>query len=234
MKRIFICLTLLSLYQISFSQDETYQDHRRRERERKEQEKNDDEPKGFNWDRVFVDGALSLGYGTNQNGDGTTNTTFNIGIIPEIGYSLSRSFDAGISTGVNYTSTINSAYDAKAHNTAYSLGAFARVYPLSSFFIQAMPEQDFINFKTIYSGGIQNTSYQSTALLIGLGVGRREIGKMYFSTLVMLDVIKDINSPYWAPTSYVNINGGYLPLSYAPVPILRGVIGFYPFRKKQK
>ena len=232
MKRIFASLILLSFCQFVLAQ-ETFHDHRKT----LENDKKDDTPEsnGFNPERVFVEGAISLGYQTNQNGDGTTNNTFNIGLIPSVGYSLSNLFDVGISTSLNYASTTNSAYNVKLHQVNSSIGVFGRIYPLPNFFIQAMPEQDFISVKSTYSGGSQIYKRQSSAFLVGIGYGQREIGKMYFSTVIMLDLIKDINSPYYAATSYyVDSYGNQVPQSVAPVPILRGVIGFYPFRRKQK
>ena len=222
MKRILVSLTFIFVCQFVFAQ-ESFHDHRRHV----EEEKKDDETTttGFDWNKVFVGGTISLGYTTNTNGGLYTSNIFNIGAIPEMGYSLSSLLDVGISTTINYYSiTTNQVEGVAQHQMDYGIGAFLRIHPLENFFIQAMPEQDFIKNKIITSGGSGNNSYQSTALLLGIGYGRRDIGRMYYYTVIMMDVAKDANSPYYYadPTS----NGVY------PLPILRGGLGFYLGKRK--
>ena len=218
MKRIVYTLLLLCCIQYAFAQDtleaRTPMPHRI----------GDDAPPHFDKEKIFIGGGLSLGYGTNQNGDNTTNNTFNIGAIPEIGYSLSNLVDVGISTSINYTSTTNSAYDSKVHYTSYSIGAFARIFPMNNFFIQVMPEQDWGRAKQITSGYTTIVKIKSNSFLAGVGFGQRLIGESYFYTLIMVDLGKDKYSPY---NSY-NANTGQVSL----IPIVRGGFNFYPFRKK--
>ncbi len=216
MKRIFVCLILLGLYQSSTAQDESYQDHRH-----KQQDKDKDATTSFDWNRIFTGGSISLGYTTNTNGGYYTTSTFNIGAIPEIGYSVSELLDLGISGTINYYNiTTDQTGAAAQHTTDYGLGVFARIHPLENFFIQAMPEQDWSINKLIAANGTGKYSYQSTAFLLGVGYGHRIIGQSYFYTLLMLDVAKDINSPY------IDYNSG------APIPILRGGFNFYLGKRK--
>ena len=223
MKKIFASLLLVSVYQFVLAQ-ESFHDHRRAIEENKIEEV--PATVGFNPARIFAGGGLSLGYGTNQNGDGTLNNTFNIGAIPEIGYSLSNLFDVGISTSINYTATTNTAYDTKQKYTTYSIGAFARLFPMNNFFIQVMPEQDWGNDKQVTSGYTTTLKIKSNSFLAGIGLGQRVIGESYFYTLIMIDLGKDPYSPY---NSYNSATG-----QVAMLPVLRGGFNFYPFRKHQK
>ena len=220
MKRILASLILVSFCYLAKAQ-ESYQDHKKAIGENK----NDNEAHGFDVSRVFTGGSVSLGYGTNQDGVNNTNNTFNIGAIPDIGYSLSDLVDVGLSTSVNYTSTTSSAYDAKYRYTTYSLGAFVRIYPMNNFFIQLMPEQDWGNQKVINSNYTTIYKIKSNSFLAGIGLGQRIIGESYFYTLIMVDLGKDKFSPY----NLYNPSTGQVSL----VPIVRGGINFYPFRKKR-
>ena len=221
MKRILASLTFVFACQFVFAQ-ESFHDHRRH----LEEEKKDDEPtKGFDWNRAFVGGTISLGYTSNSDGSGYTTNVFNIGAIPEFGYSLSSLFDVGISTTVNYYDiTSNQLAGLAQHQMDYGIGAFLRIHPVNNFFIEAMPEQDFITNKIISAGGSGSSNYQSTAMLLGIGYGRREIGRMYFYTLIMMDVARDALSPYYYSDATTN--------SVYPLPILRGGLGWYLGKRK--
>jgi len=216
MKRIIASLVLIFVCQYSFGQ-ESFHDHRRSVEVDKKEEVSLSKD-GFDASRIFAGGGLSLGYGTTVNGDNSTNSTFNVGAIPELGYSFSELFDAGIATSINYYSTVYSYPQGTQKNVNTSLGIFARIHPLENFFIQAMPEHDWINIKTSYLGTpLEPTHYEATCYLVGVGYGRRIIGQSYFYTLLMLDLGHDYYSPYL-------VNGQALP-------ILRGGFNFYPFRK---
>ncbi len=219
MKRIITSLVMLLVCQYSFGQ-ESFHDHRRSVEVDKQEEPTSS---GFDVSRIFTGGGVNIGYTTTVNGDNSTNNTFNIGAIPEIGYSLNELFDLGIATSINYSSTTNSYYNAKQHNTSYSLGAFARVHPLENFFVQVMPEIDWGTYKTISSGYTTSYKIQSSSFLVGLGYGHRVIGESYFYTLLMLDLAKDKYSPY----NYYDPSG-----TVTPLPVLRGGFNFYPFRKR--
>ncbi len=229
MKRIFASLILLSLCQFVLAQ-ESFHDHKRAEGDLPKSE-------GFDPARLFTGGGGSFGYGTNDNGDGTTNSTFNIGAIPEIGYSFSDLLDAGIASNINYTATNYSAYASKQHVTNYSIGTFARIYPIYNIFIQVMPEQDWGNYKLISTGSTQIIKIKSNSFLAGIGfksnnffdvpgIGKRIIGESNFFTIIMIDLGKDKYSPY---NSYNPYTG-----QVSVLPVLRGGFNFYPFRKHQK
>ena len=228
MKRILVSLTFVFACQFVFAQ-ESFHDHRRRYQE---EEKKKDEPTstGFDWNRVFVGGTISLGYYTgtapssyDPNVVYTTNT-FNIGALPEIGYTFSKYFDLGISTAVNYFSVTSAdPSSAPIHTMEYGLGTFVRFHPVDNFFLQAMPEQDFIVSKQLAGNGTQQYNLQSTAFLVGIGYGQREIGRMFFYTLLMLDVSRSANPLY----NFEDASG-----SLIPIPIVRGGLGFYLGKRK--
>ncbi|MFP5039931.1 hypothetical protein [Parasediminibacterium sp. JCM 36343] len=215
MKKILFALVLLYSSTYCFAQDESKDStthHARKDEE--------DEP-GFDKSRIFAGGGISLGYGTTNNGDYTTTTSFNIGAIPEIGYSVSELLDVGIATSINYYSVSNSQYtNTKQHTVNTSLGAFLRVHPFNNFFIQAMPEIDWSSNKIIYNDQSGKYSYHSNSFLVGIGYGQRIIGQSYFYTLLMIDLLKERNSPYVDYTGQV-------------LPVLRGGFNFYPFRKSR-
>ncbi len=218
MKRILASLVLLITCQIAWAQ-ESFSDHKKAENTTRE-------AVGFDASKIFAGGGISLGYGSTVDGNNETNTTFNIGAIPEIGYNLSNIFDIGLASSINYYST-TSTYNisAKYRNINYSLGAFVRIHPIDDFFIQVMPEKDWIRQKQITSDYTTIYKIQSNSFLVGIGYGHRIIGESYFYSLVMLDLEKDRYSPY----NYVDANG-----TVSPLPVIRGGFNFYPFRKKQK
>ncbi len=218
MKRIVALLILLPVCKTVFSQ-ESFHDH-------KSAETASAESKGFDASKVFAGGGVSLGYGSTVDGNNETNTTFNLGAIPEIGYNLSNVFDIGLASSINYYTT-SSSYNVytKYHNINYSLGAFVRIHPIDDFFIQIMPEKDWIKQKQITSNYTSIYKIQSSSFMVGIGYGHRVIGESYFYSLVMLDLGKDKYSPY----NYVDANG-----TVSPLPVVRGGFNFYPFRKHQK
>ena len=222
MKKILFSLLLVSTLQVAKAQ-ESYNDHRKSLEESKKD--SDPEIHGFDASRIFAGGGVSLGYGSYQDGDNNTNNTFNIGAIPDIGYSLTNFVDVGLSSSINYSSTTNTAYSTKYRYTTYSLGAFIRIYPMNNFFIQLMPEQDWGNQKVISSSYTTIYKIKSSSFLAGIGLGQRIIGESYFYTLIMVDLGKDRFSPYNSYNSSTD--------QVSVVPIVRGGFNFYPFRKRK-
>ncbi len=228
MKRILASLTFIFVCQFLFAQESFHDHHGHND----EEQKKDEEPSTkFDWNRVFVGGTISLGYYTGtaaSAGDPDalyTTNTFNIGALPEFGYTFSKYIDLGISTGVNYFSVTSADPSAAPqHTMEYNIGAFVRFHPIENFFIQAMPEQDFIVSKQLAGNGTEEYKLNSTAFLVGIGYGQREIGRMFFYTLLMLDVSKNANPLYYSQDP---VSG-----SLSPIPILRGGIGWYLGKRK--
>ncbi|MDB5229551.1 MAG: hypothetical protein JWN76_356 [Chitinophagaceae bacterium] len=147
--------------------------------------------RGFKKENVFAGGMITLG---------ASSGTFLIGAIPEIGYSVTPWFDAGVQTNLSYQ-TMSARYfnGYRQRNFNYGAGAFVRLYPLNFIFVQLQPEHNWnvIKIKDVYNGGTNETFHQqSNSLLAGIGYANRVIGQSNFYVLLMLDLMTDINSPY--------------------------------------
>jgi hypothetical protein len=165
-------------------------------------------PSGFQKQNLFVGGGLILDFGADQ---------FNVGVNPEIGYSLNRWLDAGIVVNFLYNSISPDAQyyynpDLSSKQFTYGGGVFARAYVLHFLFLTAQPEYNWIT-ETSSQGGSPKVTYNTSApsLLLGVGYGRRIIGQTTFYIELMFDAINNVNSPY---------NDGF----GHPLPILR--VGF--------
>jgi hypothetical protein len=155
------------------------------------QSSDQDSVRGFNREKVFIGGSLSLGFANNQ---------FAAGVNPFIGYSLTNWLDAGVVVNYNYNSFRDRLYDYKIKQHTYGAGAFTRVYPVRFLFIQGQIEQNFINSRyTPGSGDRIINNYSAPSLLVGGGytTGRQpgnDRGFFYLSLLV--DILEKENSPY--------------------------------------
>lgn len=185
-----------------------------------QQNKNDDTKKsGFKQENVFIGSGISVGFATGS---------FNVGATPEIGYSFSDFVDAGIAFNINYNSqkyddNFDFNWDGKFSGFNYGGGAFVRVFPIRNFFIQGQLENNWIAYKATdyFYGTTTKATVSAPSLLAGIGYGQREVGRGNFYTVLMIDLLRDINSPY---------RDGYGDV----IPILRGGVNFYlrPSKKK--
>jgi hypothetical protein len=177
MKRIIVTALLITLMFQAIAQDET---------EREEQ-------KGFRRDNIFIGGSIALGIGSG---------TFSAGANPEVGYSVAKWLDAGISTNINYFSAraeSNNGY--RQRSTTYGAGVFTRIYPFNGFFVQALPEYNWIKTKVkdfSFPGANYEEEFKQEApsFLLGVGYGRRAVGQSNFFTAIMFDVGNNPASPY--------------------------------------
>jgi hypothetical protein len=158
-----------------------------------------------NW---FTGGSVSLGY------SGGYYNSFLAGLHPHVGYTLAKWVDVGAVVNFEYQ-TQRDEINNKYRITTYGLGAFTRIFPVQFLFIQAEPEYNFIKQRYIPSQGtsfVQNVNAPS--LLLGGGYTTSRSGKNSFTYLsVLVDVIKDENSPY------VDGFGNLLPIIRAGVNI---------------
>jgi hypothetical protein len=179
MKKFVLLIVLISLSLVSFSQ--------------KEEEKDDEPKKGFNINNMFIGGGLGIGAG---------NGGFSLGITPEVGYSLTKWIDAGLVFNVNYqTQNYYDPYsggDYKVKMFNYGGGTFVRLWPVKFLFATIQPEYNWINVsvKDRLSGQRQTGVFKSESILIGLGYGTREVGDSYSNFAIMVDLLKNPNSPY--------------------------------------
>ncbi|GAB4094399.1 hypothetical protein [Flaviaesturariibacter terrae] len=152
---------------------------------------------GFQKDRLFTGGTVSLGFGSGY---------FLGGINPVLGYEVAKWLDAGIAINYTYTQqrylatdVYGRAVDDKARQSVYGGGIFTRLFPVNFLFAQGQLEHNFINFKYYPPNGgtVQKDDRQATSLLLGAGyTSGRGSGGPYGYLAVLFDVLKDPNSPY--------------------------------------
>ncbi len=155
----------------------------------------DGDGNGFLKQNLFLGGSLGLGFGTGQ---------FNVGVNPEIGYSLSRWLDAGVVVNFNYNSISADPTLYFNNNTAvkqltYGGGVFGRAFVLPFLFLTAQPEVNWIRTTETYEGaggGSYKSNTSAGSLLLGAGYSRRMIGQSSFYFALMFDVAGSPNSPY--------------------------------------
>jgi hypothetical protein len=158
---------------------------------------------GFSKNNLFLGGSLALGFGS---------YSFNVGVSPEIGYSLNNWLDAGVVVNFNYNSIRADQYytdNWRFHTFNYGGGVFARAYPLPFLFLTAQPEFNWVSVNAKYmgtGGGSYTENANAPSLLLGAGYGQRVIGQGSFYIALMFDVLNDKNSPY------NDINGHPLPV----------------------
>jgi hypothetical protein len=178
MKKILLSIFFFALTSLSFAQKD------KDERENKG---------GFKRENIFVGTSLGLGIGGWDN-------SFSIGANPQIGYSLAQWIDAGIVTNINYFSFryTDGFTNFKQSSTNYGAGAFIKLYPINMIHIQAQYEYNWIKSKvTQRETNISQTfNQEAPSLLLGIGYGQRIVGQGSFFTTLLLDVSKNINSPY--------------------------------------
>ncbi|RYZ23329.1 MAG: hypothetical protein EOO16_05445 [Chitinophagaceae bacterium] len=148
-------------------------------------------PRGFQKNKLFTGGSLSLGFGTGY---------FLGGVNPVLGYNLTHWLDAGIAVNYTFTQQKDIVYvNDKARESVYGGGVFTRIFPVNFLFAQAQFEHNFINYKYIFpnNGGEERRNLEANSLLVGAGYtsGRGNGGAYgYFS--ILWDVLKNPNSPY--------------------------------------
>lgn len=155
---------------------------------------------------VFVGGGLVLGGGAHS---------FQMGLNPEIIKSFTPYLDGGLAMNIYYELYNPSEFsDIRSRNFRLGIGAFTRMWPIESFFIQVQPEYNYawIKQKDTKSGQAGSTNFGAESILAGVGYGKRsEFGISYFS--VMIDLLNNPQSQY---------NSGY----NRKEPVFRAGIGF--------
>ncbi|MEI9957538.1 MAG: hypothetical protein WDM90_14865 [Ferruginibacter sp.] len=123
-----------------------------------------------------------------------------LGLSPSFGYSINKFIDAGVAMNFTYTGERQYSGD-KYRQYVYGPGVFTRIYPVKFLFLQGGFEHNFINvnFTPAFTGIKQKYNVEANSVLLGGGYasGREGVGGapfFYFS--IMVDVTKDINSPY--------------------------------------
>ncbi|MFT3904136.1 MAG: hypothetical protein QM727_13250 [Niabella sp.] len=189
MKKFYYTACLLALYFLigaipAFSQNE-YEDFSQKPHNTTTTDKS--------WKQnLFTGGNISAGF---YNGGST------LGISPMMGYHFNRYVDGGVVLNYMYNSRRDYYYEGdkyKQHN--YGAGVFGRVFPVDFLFVQAQLEQNFMNarYRTSIADPLKTVNKNAPSLLLGGGYasGRSEGQNTFFYISVMVDVLKNHNSPY--------------------------------------
>ncbi|GAC1528137.1 MAG: hypothetical protein NVS3B15_05650 [Sediminibacterium sp.] len=172
-------------------------------------EGNDNEQKGkFKRENIFFGTGLNVA---------VANRSFNLGLNPEAGYSISNWLDAGVSLNINYFSQNASEYSPlRFRNFNYGAGTFLRIWPVNFLLLQVQPEFNWINSsrKDMTTNTNLTSKLNAGSLLVGIGYGSRTIGNRYSYVTLMIDVLQNINSPYRDQFN-------------DPLPVFRAGFGFY-------
>lgn len=183
--------------------------------------------------RFFWGGGLTASFGGVSFGD---NSGFNnqgnqlvLGITPELGYSVTKPLDVGLTFNLIYYSSTyyNGGIKIRQNAFNYGIGAFTRLHITDGFFATALVEQNFFNYTVKYpdnpSKNPEKFNVSSLNALVGIGWGTRNIGDGGFYSSILLDVNRDKNSPY------VIYNG----VTVQAFPVFRAGFIKY-FRKKNR
>lgn len=150
--------------------------------------------KGFKKENLFTGGGLTASFFSG----GTV-----LGASPVLGYKLNDYFDAGVALNYVYTGYRDyMEFGDKVRQHVFGPGVFVRAYPVKFLFAQAQLEQNFTAFRytPAPNGGL--TPYKNTvnapSLLLGggLATGRQKGSTTFYYISVLVDVLKNRNSPY--------------------------------------
>jgi hypothetical protein len=142
--------------------------------------------RGWKRENLFLGTSINLGF---FNG-------FIVGLNPEVGYSINKVIDAGISTNFNYISQNDQFSPVTYRQTVLGGGPFVRIWPARVLFIGGQFEYNSINFSVRNNQSTVKENRTAPSLLVGIGYGNRTIGANQFYTSIYIDVLKDPNSPY--------------------------------------
>jgi hypothetical protein len=121
-----------------------------------------------------------------------------MGLNPEIIKSFTPYLDGGLAMNIYYELYNPSDFsDIRSRNFRLGVGAFTRIWPIESFFIQVQPEYNYawIKQKDTKSGQAGSTNFGAESILAGVGYGKRGAsGISYFS--VMIDLLNNPQSQY--------------------------------------
>ena len=154
------------------------------------QQQNEDMNKGFSRSNMFFGSGLNLGIASRS---------FNIGLNPELGFSLNNWLDVGAAANFNYYSQNASEFSSiRFQNINYGAGLFTRIWPVNFFYIQIQPEYNWTNSSQKNVSTQQTTKYNFSAesMLVGIGYGTRMRGSRLSYVGLLIDVLQNPNSPY--------------------------------------
>jgi hypothetical protein len=145
----------------------------------------EEKERGFKRDRLFIGAGVNVGFSQG----------WILGLNPEVGYSLNNFLDAGIATNINYI-TQNFGQGVRYRFFAVGGGPYVRGWIFNQFFITSQFEFNRITETLTGTFVPERTIYTSPSLLVGAGWGSRQVGRSQFFTSIMVDVLRNPNSPY--------------------------------------
>jgi len=154
------------------------------------QQQNEDMNKGFSRSNMFFGSGLNLGIASRS---------FNIGLNPELGFSLNNWLDVGAAVNFNYYSQNASEFSSiRFQNINYGAGLFTRIWPVNFFYIQIQPEYNWTNSsqKNVITQQTTKYNFSAESMLVGIGYGTRMRGSRLSYVGLLIDVLQNPNSPY--------------------------------------
>jgi hypothetical protein len=153
------------------------------------------EKKGFKKENLFTGGSVTVSFFNGQT---------LLGANPIFGYTIADWIDAGLSFNFLYNGARDYyEFNDRIRQTVYGPGVFTRLYPIKFLFVQGQFEHNFSTLKYIPAPGSVNyigdkITTGTNSMLIGGGFaqGRERGGGSFYYISVMVDVLKNINSPY--------------------------------------
>jgi hypothetical protein len=142
---------------------------------------------------LFTGGSVSFG---------VFNNTFLIGGNPVFGYSLTDYVDLALQVNYTYNSIrdYNGIFNNKLRQSVYGGGAWLRLYPLRSIFLQGQLEHNFIRQRSIpVLGPPEVRTIDAGSVLVGGGYTSNRWGKggvPFYYLSILFDVSGNLYSPY--------------------------------------
>jgi len=188
------------------------------------QDEGEESEKGFKQENLFTGGSITLSFFNGQT---------IIGANPVFGYQLAKWVDAGLSLNFLYNGSRDYyEFDDKINQTVIGPGVFTRLYPVKFLFLQGQFEHNFNTLKYIPAPGSlrpeDKIKVDANSLLLGGGFaqGRQPGSNSFFYFSVLVDVLKNVNSPY--------VNVDYDPVTgnqrVTMVPIIRAGVNIGLFQ----
>lgn len=128
-------------------------------------------------------GGLGVGFGSNS--------SFNVGVSPRVGYRLTEDFEAGLMG--NFTYQTSDYYNS----TMFGVGPFANYYFARNFYLGSSFQQYFVNYNVKQDNGYKFSKDES-ALYLGGGYMTQIGNGSYFQVGLMYNVLWKENKSIFA------------------------------------
>ncbi len=145
----------------------------------------------FAKEKLFTGGSVGVNFG---------NGTFSLGLVPHFGISITKFLDIAVTGNYNYISQRDQFSTYKVRQTIMGPGAFVRLYPFQSGFLQGQYEYNFIKYREIYGRGFPDivTKLKTQSFLVGGGYcnGRQDGREPFYYVSILFDLADNVFSPY--------------------------------------